>query len=246
MRKLVLAVALGVGFCGSACGDDESGSGAGGSAGVGGGAGVGGAGNASGSAGSSGAGGSTGGAAGTSGGGAGVAGAAGSGGIGGAAGADAALSERRVFVSSTTLPGNFGGITAGDAECQKLANQASLGGQWKAWVGDGINQGPSTTFVQSSQPYVLVGGGQIAADWADLTDLSIDLPIDRDENGNQVAESLVWTGVSPYGSCCPPSCNGFTTTSGDGMAGNTTLTQPWGIGTFPKCTESHRLYCFEQ
>src|SRR3989344_6490978 len=44
--------------------------------------------------------------------------------------------SKRAFVTSATYHGNLGGLAGGDAECQSLANAASLGGIWKAWLSD--------------------------------------------------------------------------------------------------------------
>ncbi|MBW7954818.1 hypothetical protein H3C61_03320 [Candidatus Gracilibacteria bacterium] len=51
-------------------------------------------------------------------------------GIGGATG------TKRVFLTKATYNGNLGGVAGADAKCQSVANGASLGGNWKAFISD--------------------------------------------------------------------------------------------------------------
>ncbi len=44
--------------------------------------------------------------------------------------------ERRVFVTSQTYQGNFGGIAAADSICRHLARAADLRGRWRAFLSD--------------------------------------------------------------------------------------------------------------
>jgi hypothetical protein len=160
------------------------------------------------------------------------------------------IEERRVFVTSKTYNGALGGIAGADGACQSLAGSAGLGGTWKAWVGDGVDS-PSTTFVQSMVPYVLVGGPMIADDWADLADGMLAAPIDHDETGAAMDPSgntHVWTGASTTGSPLPYHCEGWTSTMPSftprGLWTSTDST--WVMaGPDPCATENH-LYCFEQ
>ena len=118
-----------------------------------------------------------------------------------------------VFVSSETYDGNFGGgqVTLGhlaaDARCQVLADRAGLSGTYMAWIsgrvdtGAGpLNQGVDDRFTQSSIPYRLVNGAQVAADWADLTDGTLDHAINLTEAGNTVGETArAWTNTTTSG-----------------------------------------------
>lgn len=170
----------------------------------------------------------------------------GEGGVGGDPGP-----TKRVFVTSTTLDGNLGGLVGGDAECQGLADAANLGGTWMAWLSE-TNGGdsPSTRFTQSSDPYVLVGGAQIAADWEDLIDGAIDVPINRDETGAQISIAIpyVWTGTSAtFPSGVSPCCENWTTTESGGAKGMTDATDSkWSFNTGMNCSDLGHLYCFEQ
>ena len=112
-----------------------------------------------------------------------------------------------VFVSSQLFNGNFGagqrvlGHLEADNRCQDLAGEAGLSGSFKAWIsgrvdtGDGpLPHGVVDRFTQSADPYRLVNGTQVADNWGDLTDGSLDHAIDLDEYGNGVGEETrVWT-----------------------------------------------------
>jgi hypothetical protein len=173
---------------------------------------------------------------------------AGGGGEGGEGGADLGP-HRRVFVTSTTFDGTFGGLAAADAECQARADSASLGGVWVAWLSTIAGQSAATHLVHSTDPYRLVGGGQIAADWDDLVDGSIDVPIDHDETGAQVSnETLrVWTGTDVDGSVFSPCCDDWTNEGTGSITGDTSATDDsWTFIGGQLCSNLGHLYCFEQ
>ena len=183
------------------------------------------------------------------------------GGMGGAPGADGGGGDgeggvggdpgpsKRVFVSSTTTDGMRGGLVGGDAICQALADDARLGGTWLAWLSETNGDSVATRFTQSADPYVLVGGAQIAADWAALIDGAIDVPINRDENGDPISSEIlfVWTGTSAMGTGVSPCCEDWTTTSSGAAKGMTDATDAkWSFNTGMNCSELAHLYCFEQ
>ncbi len=171
------------------------------------------------------------------------------GGEGGAGGAG--VSERRVFVSSQTFAGaTLGGLSGADDECQALADAEDLGGIWLAWLSDGEAQGsPSERFVQSPLPYVRIDGLEVAADWADLTDGSLDEAIDVDETGTDIdalGNVTVWTGTNPDGTQYAGNCSNWST-DGGGFWGTATATDAtWTATSGQGCTSEAHLYCFEQ
>lgn len=194
--------------------------------------------------------GGTGGATGEGGGSGGEAAGSGPGGTAGSAGAGGrAPTERRVFVSSETFEPTFGSLDGADAQCQRLADAAGLGGPWRAWLSDSTAS-PSTRFLQSIVPYVLVGGAQIAADWADLVDGSIGVPIDHIETGAAVDTTVtdrVWTGTGTAASAGLGNCSDWSTTQSGGGYGLTTATDAgWTLYSGNACSNVNRLYCFEQ
>lgn len=173
-----------------------------------------------------------------------------------------------VFVSSQSHTGNFGGVTGADSHCQNLANSAGLSGTFKAWLsGSTASSSPASRFNQSSVPYVLVDGTLIANDWGDLTDGSIQNPINLDEAGNPTTASMVYSYTrndgtpglfgspshSCYGGDCH--CNNWTNSSGQGSptpgsaVGQTTQTgnswTDYSFGNFCGPT-GYPVYCFGQ
>jgi len=43
---------------------------------------------------------------------------------------------KRMFITSSTYTGNLGGVSGANSKCQTAANNASLGGTWKAFISD--------------------------------------------------------------------------------------------------------------
>jgi len=171
-----------------------------------------------------------------------------------------------VFVTSETYNGNLGGVAGADAKCQTLANNAKLPGTYYAWISsDDSNSSPSKRFKRSpyldSLSYRLVDGREIANNWADLTNGSLQRPINMDEKGSKSVTAFVWTGIFFYGDVFFSSfnCNQWT------MGGHSNTPSAWSgvIGTSGKannewsantlanggsatCNLSNRLYCFQQ
>ncbi|MDC0722025.1 DUF4215 domain-containing protein [Nannocystis bainbridge] len=167
-----------------------------------------------------------------------------------------------VFVSSQLLaPGaDFEAISGGDERCGELAAAGELdirGGRWKAWLGDG-SVGPVENFHKSAIPYYTLHGGataKVADNWSDLADGTLDNPIDVTDLDQQFAAGVacdqlraVWTGVrsnNTYGgNCAKWSWNGpaVQALTGDLTRKDAAWTEACSLG----CTETARLYCFEQ
>ncbi len=168
--------------------------------------------------------------------------------------ASTCVSPKRVFVTSATFRGDLGGSSGADALCATAASDAGLSGTWRAWV-----SGPSTAagrFTHASVPYALLDGTKIADSWTDLTDGTLDAPIDMNELGSRVSASAVWTGTESDGgqpstgaNDCLDWSTGSSTTSGRaGFTDETGSYWTWtmGLAGLPRCNTSHRLYCFEQ
>ena len=156
----------------------------------------------------------------------------------------------RVFVTSATTDGDLGGIAGADATCNGLASTAGLGGSWVAWLStttlDAVDR-----LTPGSGPFVrAVDGTKIADDIGDLTDGSLDVAIEDDENGTNVGFRAVWTATAAdglYGGT--GDCNGWTSNSSTframiGSAGRSTSL--WTAVRTEDCDlSSARLYCFE-
>ena len=176
------------------------------------------------------------------------------------------ITHKNVFVTSQSHSGDFGGLTGADAFCQNLALTAGLSGTYKAWLSDTTGS-PSTRFAPASVPYRLVDGTTIANDWNDLTDGTIQTPINLDEYGNAVSSSMVFSFTMTdgtaglfqnstsncYGDDCH--CNNWTNSNGQGSptpgsaVGQTTqIDDDWTDYSFYNgCGPTGQpIYCFEQ
>jgi hypothetical protein len=151
-----------------------------------------------------------------------------------------------VFVTSTTFNGNLGDLGGGYPVCQARAISAGLAGTYRAWLSTAAI-GAGSRFVHSTGPYRLVTGATIASDWTDLTDATLAAPIDRTENGIQVA-SPVWTGTDASGQTTGSTCADWTSSSSAnlGRAGATASTDAgWTTTDVDTCASSYHLYCFQ-
>jgi hypothetical protein len=147
---------------------------------------------------------------------------------------------------------NLGGLTGADGICQQAADDAGLNrdgtATYKAWLSDDTAS-PSTRFTRAAQPYVLPNGTQVAADWADLTDSSLDNAIILGPDGQSAlpAPQQAWTGTFADGTGAPANCGGWTTGADQGLIGTPADPGPaWSDSTAAPCTEFRPLYCFQQ
>lgn len=170
---------------------------------------------------------------------------------------------KRVFVTDAVYPiSDFaGGFAAIHTICQDEAVAANIGdGTYRAWVSDGGTPGGPEGFTPSTTPYVRMDGAIIAADFADLTDGSIDNPINLNASGGvpnvtggncqggTAVCPLVYSGIAADGSSGGSNCSVWTDASGTFVPGNMTATDAtWTFGTISlQCGTPARLFCFEQ
>jgi len=161
-------------------------------------------------------------------------------------GIDCASYQKTVFVTSGSYDGNLGGLAGGDAICQAAADSAALAGTYYAWLSSST-QSPSTTFTQSGVPYVLVDGTVVANNWSDLTDNSLDNPINLDANSS-IGSGYVWSGTYSDGTASSLTCGDWNSTSSGGGLGDTSaINNMWTSGRATEnCLTNYRLYCFQQ
>lgn len=175
------------------------------------------------------------------------------------AGCYAAACTKTVFVTSETTPATFGGVAQADKICQDAAAAAGLQGTFYAWLSDATTS-PFMRFGESTVPYRLVDGVQIADDWQSLVDLGPAAPIDVDARGQKVADpamsEVVWTNTGRDGraedySTASNYCQNWTNNGPEDQAVVGWLTkrgQPddWTFAVVQPCTGAARLYCFQQ
>jgi len=156
---------------------------------------------------------------------------------------------KKVFVTSTTTSGGFGGTSGADTFCAGRASAAALSGTFKAWLSV-TGDGPTTRFTQSAVPYRLVDGTIVANDWSDLTDGTLAHAINLDESGAAVASAEVWTSTTIAGApITSNNCSDYVNATGSvsGICGTTSATGgTWTNSSTPACNSPLRLYCFEQ
>jgi hypothetical protein len=139
-------------------------------------------------------------------------------------------SAKRVFVTSQTFNGYLKWYPGADAVCQTAANDADLGGTWRAWLSGngGDRDAAKTRFTHSNIPYRRIDNKLVANDWSDLTDGIISNPINVDEYGNAITDqsfnsTKVWTNTAINGSAISSiregNCDNFNTTDLTGWNG---------------------------
>jgi hypothetical protein len=151
------------------------------------------------------------------------------------------------------IQGNLGGLTGADSICQQRAQAANLPGTYKAWLSDTTGS-PATRFVQSPDPYQLVDGTQVAANYAALTDGALDAAIAKTESGATLSSisfnAIAWTNTRTDGTAQPdPShcANWSSDRIGLGAAGLAYASDgTWTAAAGGQCNEYFRLYCFQQ
>jgi len=130
------------------------------------------------------------------------------------AGSCAAGACRRVFVTSATTNGGFGGLAMGDLFSQSLADASGLGGAFKAWLSDRATDA-AVRLSHATVPYRLVDGTLVANDWNDLIDGTLAHAIDLHETGARAMPATpdVWTGTTRTGRTTSTDCTGWSSAS---------------------------------
>lgn len=156
---------------------------------------------------------------------------------------------KTVFITSTTHTGNLGGLAGADAICQARADEAGLGGTFRAWLSD-AGTSARDRLTHAAVPYVLVDGTRVASNWEDLVDGSLDHRIDLTEIGATVDNPYAWTSTTPSGDKFSVSlCASWNTTQGSLYGGRglaTAVDGRWTNFSLMTCGVASRLYCFQQ
>lgn len=163
---------------------------------------------------------------------------------------------KTVFISSTESTGNLGGTFGADTQCNALASAAGLKGTFKAWLSDSQDSALSRFNWNPENVYRRTDGTIIANSPDDLLDGSIDVEIDRDENGVLIQNTFstgVWTGTLSDGTwdiptlrCDDWSSQAHSNVTYPGSPGRKdnrwTRTTAWIM----YCDSYGRIFCFEQ
>lgn len=167
--------------------------------------------------------------------------------------------EYRVFVSSLAYLGNLSptnanevyGLDRGDANCQALAFEAGLQGDFRAWLSDSTGS-PSSRFELQGPAgevdFLLVDGSLVAESWSDIVDGSLAKEIDLDESGEVMGGVLVWTSTTTAGSAGGTEhCNDWASASNVyATVGNSSQSgENWTDYKQYYCSQEFHLYCFQ-
>ena len=164
--------------------------------------------------------------------------------------------EKTVFVTKSSFPSDMGGLAGADAKCQAEADDpASIvpAGTYMAWLSDGTDS-PDNRFKKSSHPYVLPDGTKVAEDYSDLTDGTIQHPLNIDATGAPIGFKDYWTGTYHDGTTLRDNetCYGWGADLPGrawGMMGRSIeKSTSWTSFRSPRCRNSgtHPLACFQQ
>ncbi len=154
-----------------------------------------------------------------------------------------------IFVSSTPFSGRFGGFEGADTYCQTMANSVPLGGVFKAWVSTSSSS-PSAYFIRHRGDYITPTGIVVANGWDDLTDGTLQHPINITESGG-LYEGLVWTDTAVNGGQGTlDNCSNWTTSDPSTYAtvGSSSVTSGWWTRYFTtsSCDHNYSIYCVQQ
>lgn len=161
------------------------------------------------------------------------------------------LTVNRVFLTSSSYNGNLGGLAGADAKCQASANNANLGGTWKAWLSDG-NTSAGSRLIHSNNPYKLLNGITVSNNWIELTDGAISQINVTEMNEFIGTSTYVWTNTKSDGSIKftenIQTCNNWNSNdfSSDGGFGESSHPIMWTDYSSNYCGANYRLYCIEQ
>jgi cysteine-rich repeat protein len=161
--------------------------------------------------------------------------------------------DRYVFLTSEIYDGDFGGVSGANSLCKKAAMIAGLPNYqtYRAWMSDDTFS-PALWFFHSKGRYILTNGAVVANGWKDLTDGTIQRPIDIDENGEEIGGGA-WSNTTTAGLRHPDSqdCMGWTIIEipVSGRVGNTLRADAeWTDAAEYNptiCGGEHSFYCFE-
>lgn len=164
-----------------------------------------------------------------------------------------ATPAKRAFVTSVVFDdGYLAGIAGANAICQDRAQAAGLSGTWRAWVSSDTIDAVDNIGCSEEKTYQRLDGAILADSCSDLTDGSLDNPLNITENLSPASYYFTWTGTNRFGQNEGDSCKGWATSSfqKDGQVGYIFATSYWWTEAFDaRCDGASigaaGLYCFE-
>lgn len=165
----------------------------------------------------------------------------------------APTSKTIFYTNDSVASGDFGGVDGGDSFCQIAADNASVEGNFKAWLGvsGSTEEPPRPGFKTFDLPYRNVDGSLVATGFADFTNGLTEGNIIKSETGVDAFRNY-WTAISSSITYVAPGCNNWTSSSSEfkGTVGNSLhIDNPghWTAFNAVGCNVSSvALLCFEQ
>lgn len=170
---------------------------------------------------------------------------------------------RKVFVTSTVYQGNLGGLEGADKICNDLAKSSSAVSwiknpvnigleKYLAWLSTSNSDAIDRLGFTSETCFVLSNNASLAKDRKDFLDGSLDNSVSRDEKGNSVSSTPVWTSTTQNGvystSNDGGSCKSWTSNDNEEQASYGSCSLPtkgeWTLAGTDACDNNKRLYCF--
>lgn len=158
--------------------------------------------------------------------------------------ADFSPMPNRVFVTSTTTDGAFGGIAGADAICAARASAAGLTGSYVAFLADATTTAVSR--LGGSRGWVRLDGAPVADAPTALATGAIIFPPRLDEFGTDLGNVVVWTG-SNWGATVADRCLDWTSNQAVDDGGTTRAQYASSVASSSKraCSLQHHLMCME-
>lgn len=155
------------------------------------------------------------------------------------------VSDKCVFVTGGVSTSNLGGLSGADATCRAVAGSAGLPGTYVAWLSDSTTN--AITRVTSNGPFATPDGDVVASSLVDLTDGSLNAPIEKNEYGTAVPLREVWTGTNATGERDGSSCCNWTGCADSAWVGlNTHADSGWSEAFLQFCDRNISLYCVQE
>lgn len=171
---------------------------------------------------------------------------------------DTCVRDRYVFATDEQYQGdikkmsNISGIEVADSVCRTRANAAGLktDADFLAWLSDDETS-PAQRFFRSPGRYILPDGTVVADSWDDLTDGTLQNPINLTPTLQEPEANTAWTNTNPDGTRASEfSCENWTSKElgADGILGVTEyVDSEWTKVDMPLgCAVPSHVYCFEQ
>jgi hypothetical protein len=161
---------------------------------------------------------------------------------------DAGPIANRVFVTSSSFPGDFGGRAVADAACRDRASSAGLDGTFIAFITAAAgNPVDPIERLRGSRGWVRLDGRPVYDTVDDLAAAGSIYPVLLDESGNAMS-GCVFTGTNENGTLAVSTCSNWATASVSTTAafGSPTATTWAAIRKgFITCNAQCAVYCFE-